>query len=64
MDVAGKSLQRRVGIALAVFAVLVAYDYTTGSAVDWTVNLLVPPMFFLFSLLVDTVMQNWLDGDR
>lgn len=64
MEIAGKSLRRRVATALAVLIVLVGYDYTTGSSINWTINLLVPPMFFLFSLLVDTVMQNWLDEKR
>ena len=60
MEIAGKSLRRRVLTALAVFVVLVVWDYATGSSVEWTVNLLVPPLFFAFSVLVDLGVQRWI----
>lgn len=62
MEIAGKSLRRRVGTALAVLLVLVAYDYATGPSIDWVVNLIVPPLFFLFSLATDAALRRWLDG--
>lgn len=61
MEIAGKSLRTRVLRALAVFAALLVYSLVTGSN-DWVITLLVPPMFFLFSLITDTLLQNWLEG--
>ena len=60
MEIAGKTLRRRLTMALAVFVVLVVWDYATGSSVEWTVNLLVPPLFFVFSVGVDLGVKRWL----
>ncbi|NHX37087.1 MULTISPECIES: hypothetical protein [Halolamina] len=60
MEIAGKTLRRRVLTALAVFVVLVVWDYAAGSSVEWVVNLLVPALFFLFSVLVDLGIERWL----
>lgn len=60
MEIAGKTMRRRLLTALAVFVVLVVWDYATGSPVEWIVNLLVPLLFFLFSVLVDLGTERWL----
>lgn len=62
MEIAGKTLRRRVLTTLALFVALVVFDYVTASAIDWTINLLVPLLFFLFSLATDFALQRWLDG--
>lgn len=62
MELAGKTLRRRLLTALAVLVVLVLYDYVTGSTVQWTINLLVPVLFFVVSLTADLLVQRWLDG--
>jgi len=40
--------------------VLVVWDYATGPSVEWVINLTVPVLFFLFSLLVDVGTERWL----
>ena len=58
MEIAGKTLRRRVGTALVVFLALMAYDYATDAPVRWTINLVVPVLYFGVSVLVDSVVQR------
>ncbi|GAB7011852.1 hypothetical protein [Halolamina salina] len=62
MEIAGKTLRRRVVTAVVVFVALVAYDYATGSAVSWAINAIVPVLFFAVSIATDAALQRWLDG--
>ncbi|QKY20453.1 hypothetical protein B4589_008690 [Halolamina sp. CBA1230] len=62
MEIAGKTLRRRVVTAAVVFVALVAYDVVTGSAVSWAINAVVPVLFFVVSVATDAALQRWLDG--
>ena len=62
MEIAGKTLRRRVVTAVVVFLALVTYDYATGSAVSWAINAVVPVLFFGVSIATDAALQRWLDG--
>lgn len=64
MEIAGKPLRRRLLTAAAVLVALVGYDYVTGSTVNWTINLLVPVLFFVVSVAADAAVQRWLDGEN
>lgn len=58
MDIVGKSLRSRVVRALVVFLVLLAYGYFVPP-INWTTTLLVPPLFFVFSVASDYAVQRW-----
>lgn len=62
MEIAGKTLRRRVGTALVVFVLLMAYDYATDAPVRWVINLAVPVLYFVVSLGVDTLVQRRFGG--
>ena len=58
MEIAGKTLRRRVGTALVVFLALMIYDYATDAPIRWAINLVVPVLYFGVSVLVDSVVQR------
>lgn len=58
MELVGKSLRSRVLRALAVFLALLGYGYLTND-VNWVTTLLVPPLFFLFSVASDYAVRRW-----
>jgi cell division protein FtsW (lipid II flippase) len=62
MEIAGKTLRRRVGTALVVFLVLMIYDYATDAPIRWAINLVVPVLYFAVSIGVDTVVQRRFGG--
>lgn len=58
MEIVGKSLRSRLLRALVVLLALLGYGYLTND-VNWVTTLLVPPLFFLFSVGSDYAVQRW-----
>ena len=58
MEIVGKPLRTRALRAFVVFLVLLAYGYLVPP-INWVTTLLVPPLFFLFSLASDYAVQRW-----
>jgi len=62
MEIVGKSLRTRVLRALAVFVALLVYGYLVPP-INWATTLLVPPLFFVFSITSDWAVRQWLDEE-
>lgn len=58
MEIVGKSLRTRVLRALVVLLALLGYGYLTND-INWVTTLLVPPLFFVFSVGSDYAVRRW-----
>ena len=57
MDIAGKSLRRRLGSTVIVFAVFLAFGYVQGSY-DWVELVAVPVAFLVGTIAIDAALNR------